>query len=71
MYVIDQEEICDAEFKSEVIVKRFKADEFIVLKDGIFIRFPILEYDLKQPGGKPPYVRKGKQPSGRELVFFR
>ena len=68
VYVIDQEEICNAEFKSEVTVKRFKADEVIVMQEGGSFRFPMLEYDLKQPGGRPPYVRKKRQPAARELV---
>ena len=39
-----------AEFKSEVNVKRIKAPEVHVVKDEDSFRFPMLEYDLNQPG---------------------
>ena len=41
--------------------------EVKIVKDGDCLRFPMIEYDLNQPGGRPPYVRK-KRPPARELV---
>ena len=57
VYVVDWEEIDEAELRSDVHTKRFKADECKpVLVNGIF-QFPLAQGDLKQPGMSERKVR--------------
>ena len=85
LLVIDQEEIDTADFRSEIIIKRLKASEVHVITttssaegassagavgNDVVYHFPMLEYDLNQPGGRPPYVRSKRKrpPAVREHV---
>ena len=67
-YIIDQEEIDTAENRSDVYVKRIKAGEVHLVKDKDSFVFPMVQYKLNQPGGRPPYTRKRRTPAVSELV---
>ena len=68
LLLIDQEEINTAEYRSDVYVKRIKAGEVHIVKDENSFIFPMIQYDLSQPGGRPPYTRTRRKPAIREVV---
>ena len=66
---IDQKELENAKYRSEVNIKRFKAAEVHIVKEGDDYRFPLIEYDMKQPGNTPPYIRpKTNRPLARAII---
>ena len=38
-----------------------------IVKEGEYFRFPLIEYELKQPGVTPPYIRPTKRTLAREI----
>ena len=70
LLVVDPEELATAEHVSQVTIKRFKYQEVDIISENGVFEFPLIQNDLKQPGGMPPYVRKKRQPPVRELVPF-
>ena len=68
VFVIDQEEIDNARLKSEVTVKRFKSEEVTVINDGDGVRFPMLEYDVRQHGDAHFMFGESASPLREKLV---
>ena len=64
LHVVDIEELTTAEYVSDVNIKRLKSAEVDIITENGEFSFPVIEDDLQQPGGRPPYVRpKRKTPA--------
>ena len=68
--VVDQEEINVAKNRSECQPKRIKWKECVVVKKEADFVFPMMEYELSQPGNRPPYVQPERKHAEREHVPF-
>ena len=66
--LVDQEEINIAKYRSECQPKRIKFAEVHLAQQEENFRFPMIEYDLNQPGPRPPYVRPKRKPAVREVI---
>ena len=68
LWVIDKEEISTAEYLSDVTHKRFTNVEVDIIKDGEEFKFPMIEEELDQPGGRPPFVRRKRKTPALEYI---